>query len=411
MDKTEELAEIVIAAVQLLIEKKLAPILASIDTIKREVGGMMSKDQAAAMFVAAEGLALQVGPLATKAAAEIFGTLRVPADGKSVTLEDVRPLLAEMVAALPEPEPGKSVTLEDVRPLVDAAVSALPKPENGKDADPLLVREAVAAEVARQVAALPRPEDGKTGASVTIDDVRPVVALAVEAEVAKAVARIPVPQDGKSVTLDDIRPLIADAVAAIPVPQDGKSVEPAAVEAMVDAKVARAVAALPTPKDGTNGKDADLGVLRELVDISVRAAMASVPAPKDGEPGKDAEPIDMHDVERMIRRSIEDELGKWPKPENGQDGLGLDDLEVGLKEDGRTIVLTYSNGERKKTFEIECPWQIYRGVFTTGKVYQKGDVVSYGGSMFVAQRETSETPGDRNNGGGWVLAVKRGKDA
>src|SRR5690606_20330688 len=51
--------------------------------------------------------------------------------GKSITTEDVRPMLEEMVKALPAPQDGKSVTLGEAQPLVDAAVKALPAPKDG----------------------------------------------------------------------------------------------------------------------------------------------------------------------------------------------------------------------------------------------------------------------------------------
>src|SRR5690625_450605 len=62
--------------------------------------------------------------------------------------------------------------------------------------------------------------------------------------IAKAAAElIPAPKDGKSVTADDVRPILAEmvdsAVNAIPVPKDGKD-----------------------GKDGTDGKDADMAELK-----------------------------------------------------------------------------------------------------------------------------------------------------
>jgi hypothetical protein len=202
-------------------------------------------------------------------------------DGTSVTPEDVRPLLDELVrsavGALPAAADGKdgrdgrdgmdgaSVTLDEVRPLVEEAVAALPVPKSltAEDLQPL-VRELVA----EAAAAVPPGADGKDGADgqgVTVDDVRPVLRELVETAVAAlppaaagadgvdgvdgkdgqsvslhdarallqelvddAVAQLPVPADGKSVSLDDVRPLVCElvdaAVAQIPVPADGKSV-------------------------------------------------------------------------------------------------------------------------------------------------------------------------------------------
>lgn len=60
---------------------------------------------------------------------------------------------------------------------------------------------------------LPAPKDGEPGKSVSLDDVKPLIA--------DAVAAIPLPKDGKSVTLDEVKPLIAAEVKKLPIPKDG----------------------------------------------------------------------------------------------------------------------------------------------------------------------------------------------
>lgn len=59
----------------------------------------------------------------------------------AITVDDIRPMLQEMVDAIPRPSDGKSVTVEDIVPLiqseVEKAVDAIPKPKDGKDADPV----------------------------------------------------------------------------------------------------------------------------------------------------------------------------------------------------------------------------------------------------------------------------------
>jgi len=51
-----------------------------------------------------------------------------------------------------------------------------------------------------------------------------------------------------------------------------------------------------------------------------------------------------------------------------------------------------------------------RGVYVQGKTYEKGDSVSFGGSLWIAQRDTEaiEKPGDGSPA--WRLAVKHGRD-
>ena len=63
-----------------------------------------------------------------------------PADGKSFTIEDAKPLIQaavdEIKASIPAPvkgDKGDSVTIDDIKPLLEKAVSELPKPKDGED--------------------------------------------------------------------------------------------------------------------------------------------------------------------------------------------------------------------------------------------------------------------------------------
>lgn len=108
-----------------------------------------------------------------------LATVKDGADGTSVTVADVEPLLREMVAALPPPKDGKDGVA-------------------GKDGD-----------------------RGADGTSVTADDIAPMV----RAEVGSILAGWERPQDGKSVTVEELAPLVEEsvqrAVSAIPAPKDG----------------------------------------------------------------------------------------------------------------------------------------------------------------------------------------------
>jgi integrin beta 3 len=50
---------------------------------------------------------------------------------------------------------------------------------------------------------------------------------------------------------------------------------------------------------------------------------------------------------------------------------------------------------------------LYRGIFKEGSEYEQGDMVTWGGSTWVAQSDTKAKPGD---GEEWRLAVKKGRD-
>lgn len=95
---------------------------------------------------------------------------------------------------------------------------------------------------------------------------------------------------------------------------------------------------------------------------------------------------------------------------DGQDGLGFDDIEVAF--DGeRTFTLKFVRGERVKTFgTFTVPAVIYRGVFEQGKAYQRGDMVTWGGSTWHAKDATTAKPGELGaESRAWQMAVKEGR--
>lgn len=90
----------------------------------------------------------------------------------------------------------------------------------------------------------------------------------------------------------------------------------------------------------------------------------------------------------------------------GKDGLGFDDLDVSY--DGeKTVTLKFTQGERVKEFAFTMPVVIDRGVYRDGSEYKAGDGVTWGGSFWIAQKDTSAKP---DAGDDWRLSVKRGRD-
>jgi hypothetical protein len=91
----------------------------------------------------------------------------------------------------------------------------------------------------------------------------------------------------------------------------------------------------------------------------------------------------------------------------GADGLGFDDATV--EYDGeRTIVLKWARGDARAERAIKLPAMLYRGVFAQGKLYERGDVVTWAGSLWHCNADTTTRPGD--GAPTWTLAVKRGRD-
>lgn len=92
----------------------------------------------------------------------------------------------------------------------------------------------------------------------------------------------------------------------------------------------------------------------------------------------------------------------------GADGFDLESLDLQLKEDGRTIVFSFKGAQREVTKEITLPVVIDAGIYRHDKPYVKGDGVTHGGSFWIAQKDD---PGKPEQGNGWRLAVKKGRDA
>jgi integrin beta 3 len=103
-------------------------------------------------------------------------------------------------------------------------------------------------------------------------------------------------------------------------------------------------------------------------------------------------------------------LEKTPGPA-GEPGLGFDDLVVEY-DDERTFTFKMARGDLRKEFSFKMPVMLYRGVFSEDKAkekaYDKGDTVTWAGSTWTAETETSKKPGEEKSG--WRLVVKKGRD-
>lgn len=327
------------------------------------------------------------------------------------TSQELAEHIRQEVAALPAPadgkdgKDGKSVTVDDVRPvleeMVKTAVASLPPPKNGKDYDPDVLQQAV------------------------------------EKAVNKAVADIPVPADGKSVTAEDVAPmlqqLVDDRFASLPPARDGKDYDPDVLQTAVDKAVDKAVSAIPVPADGKSVTVDDVRpILQEMVTAAVpdveslvKTAAAALPAPEPGRPGEDGrdalqlEILPEIDPEKSCPRgtyAIHDG-GLWRAYEKTHDMRGweclvegIKNIDVALSEDQREIsVMVQQSSGRGVTKTFSVPVTIYRGVFKSGIEYRPGDTVTWAGSVWHCHSVTSDKPGEPGCQG-WTLAVKRGRD-
>lgn len=202
----------------------------------------------------------------------------------------------------------------------------------------------------------------------------------IEEQLAFELDKLPKPKDGKSVTVDDVMPELRESlkalVASIPVPKDGTSVTVDDVKPLIKQLVNDAVEAIPKPKDGVGLADAFQDKEGNLVVTMTNGAAKTI--------GK-------------IQGS------------KGEDGFGFDDLSVAIDEDERTVLLSFKKeGRPTKTFRLNIPSMIYRGIYQQGCTYQRGDTTTFGGSLWHAEKSGQlGKPGDSSD---WKLAVKRGRD-
>lgn len=336
------------------LERKVSDRLA---TLKDGKDGTDGRDGTDAVSPSADEIAAllvdEAKSVAAATARSIVDAWERPKDGVSVTIEDVEPMLREMVAAIPpakdgrDGEHGKDSDPETVRQMVDEAMARIPVPKDGKDGE--------------------RGADGKDGASVTIDDVAPVIAAT-----------------------------IAEAVAAIPVPKDGRD-----------------------GRDGADGKPGERGASVDSIDIDLvndgstaimRFAVGEtehkfeVPLPRglDGADGKDGE------------RGAEGPVGVLPVVKAWEDGVyyrgnvvafagatyqaSRDTGKAPPHADWTCIVAKGADGADGRSFTV-------RGTYAEDGEYDALDVVALNGAGFVAKRDNpGACPGE-----GWQMIAMQGK--
>ncbi|MDY1084445.1 hypothetical protein ACM7N4_24370 [Pseudomonas aeruginosa] len=170
---------------------------------------------------------------------KVLGLIPQPKDGEpgqDADMEALKAHLGELVKAIPAPADGQSVTIDDVAPMI-------------RD------------EVAKAVAEVPPAKDGE---SVTVDDVRPVLAELVS----KAVTDLPKPQPGKDADMDALHGYLDGLVKSLELPK-GPSVDEVAAtferrfsdltlswERQARETFDKAADRMPIPKNGENGRDA-----------------------------------------------------------------------------------------------------------------------------------------------------------
>ena len=303
--------------------------------------------------------------------------------------------------------------------------------------------------------ALPAPLNGRDGRDGV--DGKDAPAVDVELIVADAVKLIPVPLDGKQGPVGDKgEPGLNGRDFAL----DNE------VVAVIQQTVEAAVGALPVAKDGEpgiNGKDGAPGINGKDGEAgSTGKDGAHGIEGKQGPAGKDGTSIHPDTVALMVAeqvsKAIEKAIAAMPVAKDGRDGVaGRDALELNILpqiDETRSyprgtwarhagglfaaISDTHGmrgwecivNGSLPPVFEqlsersfvakqqmsdgtvvssaFSMPVAIYRGVYEDAGQYDKGDLVTYGGSVWHCDTPGKGKPGDPDSG--WTLAVKKGRD-
>lgn len=113
--------------------------------------------------------------------------------------------------------------------------------------------------------------------------------------------------------------------------------------------------------------------------------------------------------ERQARDTFEKAADRMPIPKDGRDAIPLDSFDLTLSEDGRTLTVKMQAADGVVEKSIRVASIIDRGIYKAAGDYEKGDAVTHGGCLWIAQQDAPEgAPG--MGGKGWRLAVKKGRD-
>lgn len=374
----------------------------------------------------------------------------------------VQPLLLQIEAmrkeidtlkSVPAPKDGKDADVDEIAALAAAAllpdimevrgmVEALPAPVELPDV-PAMISEALAESEGRVLMQCNAMVDKRVelevhsdfGAEIKqlrtdldaltprIEAIGGAIGEEIAEHVGKSLATIPVP-----LTADETKAMVADAVAALPPAGKGKDADPVEVAAQIAEEVQRAVAALPVPQDG---KSVTAEELRPMVEEATAKAVAALPVAKDGIDAVDVM-IDregslvftmsdgrMKDVGQVVGRdgvdadmaaiakAISEQVAAIPKPKDGADGVGFDDMT--FTHDGeRTFTFRFVKGDRVVEKSIDVPMMIYRGIYREGEQYKQGDTCTWGGHLWHCDTATTDKPDGAERC--WSMAVRKGKD-
>ncbi len=92
----------------------------------------------------------------------------------------------------------------------------------------------------------------------------------------------------------------------------------------------------------------------------------------------------------------------------GKNGMGFDDLALAFE--GRTLSVAFKRGSEEKRIDFKIAVPLYRGVFKEGETYERGDMVTWDGSLCHCNAETTTEKPHEGVSKAWQVAAKRGRD-
>ncbi len=289
--------------------------------------------------------------------------------------------------------------------------------------------------------------------TLNLEDIASVVAEAVEQQVTQRTAGLRTEVDDLKAEADALRELMFQQKLSTPdiSTEIGAHVRAHLIDALEEMELPAGHSGPPGPEgpagrdgvDGWNGQDGAPGPQGEKGDPGVDGHDGP-PGPEgqkgldgadgydglqgaDGEDGKDGRGLAGAIIDRSgwlvvtftdgSTAQLGQVVGKDGEPgingkdgipgADGRDGLGFDDFE--FKQVGkRDWLAVFVQGDRRKEFPMKFDVPLDAGVWSAGQTYEAGDMVTRGGSMWIAQEQTAEEPGAGATK--WRLCVKRGSN-
>jgi hypothetical protein len=234
--------------------------------------------------------------------------------------------------------------------------------------------------------------------------------------------------------VDEVRESVRDGVDG----KDGRDADPAQFEALaasLEAKVAERLATIRDGKDGENADPAQFEILATALEARVDERLATVRDGKDADPaqfetlaaslearvderlatvrdGKDADPAQFDALAQSLTDKVEARLSELRDGKDGQDidPVRFNDLASnlnGLVRDRLIEIRDELLSDPTLKGDPGSPGKLPMVRDWTRGVHYEGDVVTCGGSLWQASRDTGEAPGHED----WTLLAAAGRDA